>query len=138
VSFDQGTSNLRVLSHDLNLSSYEAGVVVSLLGIAAILPNDLSAQDICRRTGLQGEEAVDDVLASLQEKLDQVLLANEGGNGSFYEDTIYGGELFVKQGDRYTFNSDLAKIITEEKKLNDEQLSGINYQPRYYQNRLSC
>lgn len=65
-------------------------------------------------------------------ELDKHPIANHGGNGSFYEDTVFASDLFRRDKYGIYFYRSLACIIAENDHPSDKAFESIKYFPRKY------
>jgi hypothetical protein len=77
------------------------------------------------------QELVNQTFEMLIKKLDNIDIANYGGNGSYYEETIRVSDLFKVENGVCRFDRGLALLVGNEY-LSDEQLWSIKFQPHDY------
>jgi hypothetical protein len=138
VSIDQRRNIFWAGSRSFEVTPHEAAIISRLMIISPFLPNEFTAEDMTRALSFQTEELFEQAFSELMDKLSDFDIANYGGNGSAYEETIYASELIREKGGGYSFYPPLAKLIGEKPILSDEQLDSIKYQSQSYQPLACC
>lgn len=118
----------------------EANMISVLMSAALDVQNNHSFNfnDLRIRCGLPTDSICRQVFERLIEKLDKYPVANYGGNGSFYEDTVLASDLIRINQDGIYFYSALSCEIAKSNYPSDEAFESIDYFPRNYKTMACC
>lgn len=138
IYINSQTGKLTVGERQFQLSQDDAAlaallIVRSTVAQISFINNSgyVSKSDVAEQFGIHA-------FTSMQDSLKQFDVANDGGNGSYYEDGVKGNDLFIECDGGYRFNTELVALLKEGHVLSDEQLWSISYQPQGYKLPHCC
>ena len=126
---------LKLGDQSIYLTNHESAIFIKLMHARA----GLTKAELLDATQIPSSSLFDQIYNQLITKLSEVAIANYGGNGSFYDETIYACELLNEREGKIIFNHDLLRLIDQFGDiLNDEALHSIRFQPRAYRPIFCC